>query len=108
MAEITYLPKGDLPATNEWGAYTFEANKPLEVTDKHIIKKAKDNPYFKVVEDEEAEVVSEENDTPFDRGAQAARDGKSRNAPGRWASNKKGEEWLKGYDSVEDDKSEHE
>lgn len=49
-AKITYLggpETGDVGRTT-WGNYEFELNKPVEITDPHIIEKAKGNKFFKV------------------------------------------------------------
>jgi hypothetical protein len=50
MAKITFLggeETGNL-GTITWGNQTFELNKPVEVTDPHIIAKAVGNKFFKV------------------------------------------------------------
>jgi hypothetical protein len=59
-ATITWLGQEGGPATNAWGPYVFEANKPLEgVTNKHIIEKAQANRFFKVEVTEEDKPAGE-------------------------------------------------
>jgi hypothetical protein len=100
MAEITYLgedltsdrPKGE-PIT--WAGVTFEPGRAVEVTDERIIAKATANPYFDV------DAVDMPTDTPRDRGVKAATDGKKRNVPPAYRGKSEAEDWLAGYDSVQ-------
>jgi len=110
MATITYKPSYDDASVVTWLGINFPANKPVEVRNKELVKKAKTNPFFEVEDDdvEDAQVASSEGEGPFDRGVAAAKAGKPRNAPGRWSGNRKGEEWLEGYDSVKEESNKDE
>jgi hypothetical protein len=44
-----------------WGKYKFELNKPVAVSDQHIIAKARTNQFFKVEGDEAGAVKLDPN-----------------------------------------------
>lgn len=109
MAKITYL--GDQPTT--WAGVHFEPNKPVEVTNAHILKKAPNNPFFKVGKgkadkvddadegDDDNEATGE--DKAFAGGAKAKAAGKARNVPPSYRGKPQEERWLAGYDDEGED-----
>lgn len=63
MTKVTYnAPNGDALET-VWGDYTFRDGKAVDVTDAHIVKKARTNPHFSVEgKDPEPEAKKAEKD----------------------------------------------
>ena len=61
MPKVTWLGDVDNPSDGytddahcTWGGYTFPHGVPVEVTDPHILHKAKTNRFFRLQEDEPA------------------------------------------------------
>ena len=52
MAKITWVGSDDPmePHTSIWNGVTFERGKPIDVTDEHMIKKARVHPHYAVKE----------------------------------------------------------
>jgi len=64
MTKITYIPPEGDAAEAQWGRYLFNANVPLEVSDRHILAKAATNPHFRVESESEAGAVRAEPAKP--------------------------------------------
>lgn len=95
MAIIKYTDiEGACPST-VWHGVRFEDGKTVTTEDQTLIDAAKMNPWFEVKGDDAVDT-----DTPFERGADAAREDKKRSVPPAYRGKSEADEWLQGFDSV--------
>lgn len=95
MATIKYTDLDGACPSTVWHGVRFDDGKTVTTEDQALIDAAKTNPWFTVSGDTD---VSE--DTPFERGADAAREDKKRLVPPAYRGKSEAGEWLEGYDSV--------
>ncbi|MEN6545609.1 MAG: hypothetical protein ABFE07_06165 [Armatimonadia bacterium] len=98
MATVTYI--GEEPANGSflWHGEVFAVGVPVETAHPVLLKQVRTNRFFTVVDEEE--LIDGEVDTPFERGAKAALDGKKRTVPPAYRGKPSGEQWQAGYDKA--------
>lgn len=98
MATVTYIGEEPASGSFSWLGEVFAVGVPVDTEHELLIRKAKGNRFFTVVED--APLIVGEVDTPYERGAKAALEGKKRTIPPAYRGKPSGEAWQAGYDKA--------
>lgn len=95
MATVTYIGEEPRNGSFSWLGHEFVVGVPVETEHAQLIHQASTNRFF-LVEEKGAGTP----DTPYERGARAALDGKKRTVPPAYRGKPEGEQWAAGYDEA--------